>query len=235
VKASDRVLLANVLAVSLCALVYELLCGTLASYLLGDAVREFSFVLGTYLFAMGVGAWISKRFEPRAAARYVEAEIALAIVGGFAVPLLLVAVAAHLPLRPVLYGVVGVIGVLVGLELPLLVRILRERGHGGDSGGDGSAGGGGRVFEETVARALAFDYVGALGASILFPLVLVPYLGLVRTGIVTGVVNAAVALLATFVLDVSRANARRAASAMAIAALGVAFFRAEGWVAGATD
>jgi spermidine synthase len=54
----DRVLLVNVLVVAACALVYELLCGTLASYLLGDAVLQFSLVLGTYLFAMGIGAFV---------------------------------------------------------------------------------------------------------------------------------------------------------------------------------
>src|SRR5687767_7764590 len=81
-SAGDRALLANVLLVAVCALVYELLCGTLASFLLGDAVLQFSLVLGTYLFAMGVGAWFSRRLEPRAATRFVQAEIALAIVGG---------------------------------------------------------------------------------------------------------------------------------------------------------
>lgn len=217
----DRVLLANVALVAVCALVYELLCGTLASYLLGDAVLQFSLVLGTYLFAMGVGAWASKRFEPRAASRYVEAEILLALVGGLAVPLLLFAVSARLPLRPLLHGVVFVVGVLVGLELPLLVRILRDRG--------------GSEFKETVARAFAYDYIGALAASLLFPLFLVPHLGLVRTGVVTGVVNAVIAISATFVVDLPRPNVRRAASVATIAILAFAFFRAEQWVAAATD
>src|SRR6185295_9893643 len=114
-----RGLLVNVLAVAVCALVYELLCGTLASYLLGDAVLQFSLVLGTYLAAMGAGAWISKRFEPRAASRYVDAEILLALVGGLAVPALLFAVSASIPLRPLLHAVVVVLGVLVVLELAL--------------------------------------------------------------------------------------------------------------------
>lgn len=220
-RSSDRLLLANVLAVAVCALVYELLCGTLASYLLGDAVLQFSLVLGTYLFAMGAGAFVSTRLEPRAAERYVDAEIALAVIGGLAVPFLLLAVAAKLPLRPLLHGVVFVVGLLVGLELPLLVRILRDRG--------------GASFKDTVARAFAYDYVGALGASILFPLFLVPHLGLVRTGVVTGAVNALVALTATFLLEVPRPNVRRAASALTLAALAFAFVRAESWVAGATD
>ncbi len=217
----DRVLLANVLAVAVCALVYELLCGTLASYLLGDAVLQFSLVLGTYLFAMGAGAWISKRLEPRAKARYVQAELLLAIVGGLSVPGLLLAVGAHLPLRPLLYGVVFVVGALVGLELPLLVRILRDEG--------------GASFKDTVARAFAFDYLGALAASLLFPLVLVPRLGLVKTSAVTGAVNALIAISATYVLRLERPRAVRGAGAFVLCALAFAFLRAEGWVAAATD
>jgi spermidine synthase len=228
----ERVLLANVLLVAACALVYELLCGTLASYLLGDAVLQFSLVLGTYLFAMGVGAWISRRLEPRAAASYVEAELVLALVGGASVPTLLLAVSVHLPLRPLLHLVVFAIGALVGLELPLLVRVLRDRGA--PEASEGPTHGAGR-FADVVARALAFDYLGALAASLLFPLVLVPHVGLVRTSVVTGALNALLALSATYAVAVPRARALRAAGVVVLAALAVAFFRGEAWTAAATD
>lgn len=217
----DRVLLVNVLVVAACALVYELLCGTLASYVLGDAVLQFSLVLGTYLFAMGVGAWISKRFEPKAKERYVQAELLLAIVGGLSVPGLLFAFGAHVPLRPLLYAVVFVIGVLVGLELPLLVRILRDEG--------------GAAFKDTVARAFAYDYLGALAASLLFPLLLVPRVGLVKTAVITGAVNALVAIAATWILRIERRGLVRGAGAVVLGALAFAFVRAEDWVRAATD
>ena len=222
----DRALLANVLAVAVCALVYELLCGTLASYLLGDAVRQFSLVLGIYLFAMGAGAWASKRLEPRARSRYVQAELALAIVGGLSVPGLLLAVSADLPLRPLLYTIVFAVGALVGLELPLLVRILRD-----GSGSDAPP----ASFKDTIARAFAFDYVGALAASLLFPLVLVPHLGLVKTSVLTGALNAAIAISATFVLRVDRPGLVRAGGAAVLCTLAFAFVRAEAWVSAATD
>lgn len=228
--ARERLLLANVLVVAACALVYELLCGTLASYLLGNAVRQFSLVLGTYLFAMGAGAWASRRLEPRAATRYVEAELVLAVVGGASVPALLLAFSMRLPLRPLLTLVVFVVGALVGLELPLLVRILR------DGAGDAPApDAGARRFADVLARALAFDYVGALGASLLFPLVLVPHLGLVRTSIVTGAINAALALSATWILPLVHTKKLRAASVAVLVALALAFVRAEAWTAAATD
>ena len=47
---------------------------------------------------------------------------------------------------------------------------------------------------------LTVDYIGALLASLLFPLLLVPRLGLVRTGLVFGVLNAAVGLWSTYLL-----------------------------------
>jgi len=218
----ERVLLGNVLAVAICGLVYELLCGTLASYLFGDAVLQFSLVLGTYLFAMGAAAWASKRLEARAATRYVEVEL----VGGLSVTLLLLAASASLPLRPLLYVCVFVIGALVGLELPLLVRILRDRAAASEEPAS---------FKDIIARAFAYDYVGALGASVLFPLVLVPRLGLVRTGILAGAVNALVAGSATYLVRVDHARRLRAASGAVLVVLAVAFMRAETWVRTATD
>lgn len=222
---AERLLLWNVLVVAASALVYQLVCGALASYLLGNAVREFSLVLGAYLFAMGAGAWLSRRFEPKAARRYVEAEIALAVVGGLSVPLLLLAVSLELPLRPSLYGLVFVIGLLVGLELPLLIEILGTRRAEGATQG----------FADTVARAFAYDYAGGLAASLLFPLVLVPKLGLARTAVAAGIVNVLVALSATFVMHVERRGLLRAASVLVLVTLVFAFVRSEAWIATMTD
>ena len=53
----DIALLASVFVVAACGLLYELAAGALASYVLGDSVLQFSTIIGTYLFAMGVGAW----------------------------------------------------------------------------------------------------------------------------------------------------------------------------------
>ena len=46
----------NVLIIATCGLVYELLAGTLASYVLGDSVTQFSLIIGVYLSALGAGA-----------------------------------------------------------------------------------------------------------------------------------------------------------------------------------
>jgi spermidine synthase len=174
----------NVLIIATCGLIYELLAGTLASYVLGDSVTQFSIIIGLYLFAMGIGSWLSKYVEKNLAERFIEIELAVAVLGGISAPLLFFSFAAVSYFSIILYGVVLGIGTLVGLEIPLLMRILKDE----------------LDFKDLIARVLALDYVGALAASILFPLFLVPTLGLVRTSLMFGILNAAVGLWGTWLL-----------------------------------
>ncbi len=178
------ILFLNVLIIAACGLVYELLAGTVASYVLGDSVTQFSLIIGIYLSALGVGAWLSKFLENDLAARFVDVELAVALIGGLSAPLLFLAFSRLEWFRLFLYLVVFTIGVLVGLELPILMRILKEH----------------LSFKDLVARVLSFDYIGSLAAAVLFPMFLMPRLGLVRTSIVFGLLNAAVGLYGTWLL-----------------------------------
>src|SRR5947209_9447936 len=121
------VLFLNVLIVATCGLVYELLAGTLASYVLGDSVTQFSLVIGIYLSALGVGAWLSGYIGDGLARRFVEVELGVALLGGLSAPLLFLSFARLSFFQVVLYGIVFLIGVLVGLELPLLMRIVKDQ------------------------------------------------------------------------------------------------------------
>jgi spermidine synthase len=195
-------LLTSVLLIASCGLIYELVAGALASYLLGDSVTQFSTVIGTYLFAMGVGSWLSRFINRGLAARFVMVEILVGLVGGFSSALLFLAFAFTSSFRLLLYVLVVIVGVLVGLEVPLLMRLLRERFE----------------FKDVVANVLTFDYLGALGASLLFPIVLVPRLGLVRAPLLFGIINVGVALWTTVILRMAPA-ARRMLQAACVAAL----------------
>src|SRR3954451_14236144 len=111
------VLVLNVLVVATCGLVYELLAATLASYVLGDSVTQFSLVIGIYLSALGVGAWLSGFVPDRLISRrFVDIELAVALLGGLSGPLLFVAFGRVGHFQAVLLGTVFLIGVLVGLE-----------------------------------------------------------------------------------------------------------------------
>ena len=113
-----RALLASVFVVAACGLVYELAAGALASYLLGDSVLQFSTVIGTYLFAMGVGSWLSRFFERQLPAHFLRIELLVALAGG-GLPALLFVANAWQPgaFRPLLYGLVLLVGMLVGVSI----------------------------------------------------------------------------------------------------------------------
>jgi spermidine synthase len=180
----------TVLVIATCGLIYELIVGTLASYLLGDSVTQFSTIIGVYLFAMGIGAWLSKFIERGLAQRFIEVELAVAFCGGICAPFLFFTFAAGSGFRVALYSTVLLIGTLVGLEIPLLLRILKDQVQ----------------FKDLVSRVLTFDYIGALFASLLFPIVLVPRLGLIRTSLLFGLFNALVGLWSTWLLAPQLAN-----------------------------
>jgi spermidine synthase len=200
-----KLLYVNVLLLATCGLIYELLAGTLGSYLLGDSVTQFSLVIGLYLSAMGVGAWLSKHIEGNLARRFIELELAVALVGGLSAPILYLAFAEVSDFQLVLLGFVFAIGTLVGLELPLLMRIVQSQ----------------LSFKDLVSHVLTFDYAGALVASLLFPLVLMPKLGLMRTSLLVGLGNAGVALWGTWLLgaDLPRVAGLRARAVLVIVLL----------------
>lgn len=180
----------NVIIIATCGLIYELLAGTLSSYVLGDSITQFSLIIGIYLFAMGVGSYLSRYIDKNVAEKFIDIELAVAIIGGFSAPLLFLTFAYISYFGIILYSTVFIIGTLVGLEIPLLMRILKDE----------------LDFKELVSRVLALDYVGALVASLLFPLFLVPKLGLNRTSLVFGMLNAGVGLWATWLLEPLIAN-----------------------------
>lgn len=202
-------LLASVFIVAACGLVYELAAGALASYVLGDSVLQFSTVIGTYLFAMGLGSWLSRFFERQLPAHFLRIELLVALVGG-GLPALLFLTHAWQPeaFRSLLYALVLLVGMLVGLEIPLVMRILKRN----------------VALRELVSQVLTFDYLGALAVSIAFPLLLVPQLGLIRTGLLFGLMNAGVALWALWLFrhELRRFAAHALACVCTVGALGAA-------------
>lgn len=211
---STPLLFLNVIIIATCGLIYELLAGTLSSYVLGDSITQFSLIIGIYLFAMGVGSWLSRFIDKHVAEKFIDIELAVAVLGGFSAPLLFLTFANISYFQIVLYSMVFLIGTLVGLEIPLLMRILKDE----------------LDFKDLVSRVLALDYIGALAASLLFPLFLVPKLGLNRTSLLFGMLNAAVAVWATWLLEPlikKNLNLMRVKGFVIIVLLLIAFIKAD--------
>ena len=214
VSPAELALLVSVFVIAACGLVYELAAGTIASYLLGDSVLQFSTVIGAYLFAMGVGSYLSRFIERQLVAQFLRIELLVGLIGGL-LPASLFALQSLAPssFRFALYAMVLLVGILVGLEIPLVMRILKRQFRGDDAERGG--------LKTIVSQVLTFDYLGALAVSIAFPLLLVPSLGLIRTGVLFGLFNAAVAVWALWLFrgEIRAIGAHVTACVLTIAAL----------------
>ena len=209
----EILLLLSVFVIATCGLVYELIAGTLASYLLGDSITQFSTIIGCYLFAMGIGSWLSRYVKRNLLAFFIRVEILVGAVGGSSAALLFIAFEHVASFHLVLYFTVGAIGILVGVEIPILLRILQNR----------------LEFRDLVSKVFTFDYVGALFASILFPLVLVPHLGLIRSSFLFGILNTLVAIWVLFAIkiEVPMRRLHQVVAFLVLIALGAGFAGSE--------
>lgn len=183
-------LLAATFLVSIAGIFYELVIATSSTFLIGDSVRQFSFVIGLFLTSMGLGAWAS-RYVGTARVGFIWGQMALALIGGASAPLLFLVYAYLGTTSALLLVLIVATGALSGMEIPLIVRMLNELG----------------AAKFRFENVLSLDYVGALVASILFPIVIVPLLGLISSSLLFGTLNLAIAGITLLVFwdSVSRA------------------------------
>ncbi|MGE3180233.1 MAG: polyamine aminopropyltransferase [Phycisphaerae bacterium] len=179
---TGQLLVASIFLIAIAGLVFELIAGALSSYLLGDSVTQFSIVIGLFLSAMGVGSFLSKFVRTNVIAALILVEAAVGIVGGLTALVGFAAFAYTAQYSAILLSMVFAVGVMVGLEIPLVIRILQDH----------------KTLRITLANVLGADYLGALAASLLFPFLLLPNLGLVQSGALMGLLNLAVAGLLWF-------------------------------------
>jgi len=166
--------------VSVCSLTYELIAGAIASYLLGNSITQFSLVIGLFLAAMGIGSWLSKYIVKDLITAFVAIEVATGTTGGFSA-LILFAGFTYTDFFYVTLALVTIsTGTLIGLELPLIIRILQQET---------------KKLEINISNVMTADYLGALAASLLFPFILAPSLGLLRASFLMGLMNLGVGLL----------------------------------------
>lgn len=163
----------------LCSIVYELLIATTVSYFLGDSVRYFSITIGVYMAAMGAGSHVSRYIEENLLLRFVQIEILLGLIGGVSIPALYFIYAWSEVFIPYYLFFTFTVGFLIGLEVPLITRLMADY----------------EQLKINIANILSFDYLGALLATLLFPIVLLPYFGVYQSSIIIGSINMIIAII----------------------------------------
>jgi len=171
---SARRLAVITLITAAAAIVYELLIGTISTYLNGDSALQYSLTIGVFLAAMGIGAYLAKSIETHLVEKLILIELVLALLGGFSGLLLYTAHFSFMDGYLIFMVVLlGGIGGLVGMELPILAELLKQ--HGG--------------IKSAFASTLSYDYFGSLLGALAFPLILLPTLGTVKTAFIVGIIN----------------------------------------------
>lgn len=171
------------LIISGCSMCYELIISAVSSYLAGDTVLQYSVTIGLYMCAMGLGSYLSKYIKSRLFDSFVCVEIGVGILGGICSLVLFLANLYLEQYRLVMYIWIILIGTLVGVEIPLLTRIVESDNEN---------------LRVTMSSIFSFDYIGGLIGSIAFPLVLLPHLGYFATAFLTGSMNIFAAGLIVF-------------------------------------
>ena len=214
----EKILLgAAVFVAGLCSIIYELLVSTTSSYFLGDSVKQFSLTIGVYMCAMGVGSFLTKYVGGRELEAFVRTELALGLLGGASVPLLywLFQYQNGTQYQWTMLALVFGIGCLTGLEIPLLARVMKTY----------------YPLRDNLANVLGVDYLGALGATLLFPFLLLPFVGLYSSSLLFGAVNLMLGLGVTIAfrdqLSVARRRRIYAWTAAGLLLFAVLLWRAE--------
>ncbi len=178
-KKEISILIISIFIAGLCSIVYELLISTASSYFLGDSVKQFSITIGLYMAAMGIGSYISRLIKKNLLSKFIAVEILLGFLGGMSVPILYFCYAYTDFYSLYMVIVILAIGILIGLEIPLLTRIM-ERYY---------------TLKINISTVLSIDYLGALIATLLFPFILLPFLGTFKSALFFGLINMGIGFL----------------------------------------
>ena len=178
-KKDASILLFCVFVVGFCTIIYELLIGSISSYFIGDSIRQFSITIGLTMTAMGIGTLISRFFSKNLIYWFILVELLIAIIGGLSVPILYLVYSVQFFYYPIMCLLIVAIGTLIGLEIPLLTRIMEEYFQ----------------LKENISNVLSLDYLGAFLASLSFPFILLPLLGIFNTSLSTGLLNLLIGIL----------------------------------------
>lgn len=164
-------------------LVFEYVLSTVTTYILGNAIEQFSMTIAVMMLFMGVAGVVQKSIQDQALiAAFAAAECLLALAGGFA-PLILEFAFANFTDHFLLvhYTLAAAIGLLIGIEIPLILRINARWTPN---------------LRANIATILTWDYVGAFLGALIWTFVLLRYFPITHISFIVAIFNLAVATIA---------------------------------------
>ncbi len=215
---APAVLALSMFLMGACGLVYEYTLGVLGNNLIGSSYEQVFLIIGLMLFAMGLGTSLQSRITDRLVDRFLTLELCLGLFGGISALVIYAAFTVMTGYKIVLYGFAILIGMLIGLEIPVLIRINEKYAPS---------------LRKNLSSILTMDYVGSLAGAVLFVYVLITWLSIPRIAVALGIVNCALAGfgLIYFWPMVTRKRSLVTAWALSMACLITCFVYGDAWTA----
>lgn len=164
-----------------CGIAYEYTLSKMSSDLLGNSVKQWAIVIGLMMFCMGVGADFQKHFKDKALFdKFIFLEILLGFVGGFSPLILLFAFGySYENFAVIQYGLVILIGMMIGLEIPIVMRLNKLYI---------------KDLKINIGGVLKMDYLGSFAGAIAWVFLLMQFFTPIETGLILGIINVIVGI-----------------------------------------
>lgn len=177
-KRKSYVLKIALFATGLAGIVAQYLLATLATYFLNDSVMQWSLIVSIMLFSMGLGSRISMQINDNLLSAIVMVEIGLSLLTSLSAMFVYIIAAYTVYTGFFIYLLSILIGLLIGMEIPLVTRINEKY----------------ETLRYNIAGVMAWDYFGSLLGGLFFVFVGLPLLGTTYTPFVLGGINFIVAI-----------------------------------------
>ncbi len=177
-----------------CGIVAELSLFSLATTLVGGYLFTLMITMGVMMFFMGVGGGVTRFIKDAKINYFIWLEMAISILTAASVPLIYL-LSAIFPFATIFMLVLFsiCIGTLIGMEIPVVMRIAAREGVG---------------LKVNTSFCFAADYLGSFIGFAIFPYWLYPIMGLFKTVLLSGAINALVALTAIYLLGGRKSRGR---------------------------
>ena len=177
------ILAATMFVTGFTGFVFECILSTVATYVLGNSVEQFSITIGLMLACMGLGSFAQQYVKSaRPVLPFVGVELLLVTLGSFA-PVAMYAAFGFFEhhFQLIQYAIAGAIGLLIGSEIPFATRINEDfRGV---------------PLPNNLASIFLWDYLGGFIGAIIFAKLLMPRVPLTEMSFLLGAAMLAIALL----------------------------------------
>ncbi len=175
----------SMLFVGICGISYEYTFSRLAADILGNSIRQWAIIIGLMMLFMGIGADLQKYFPDKYNVdNFIVLEIILGLLGGVGPSLTLYAFGSiHQHFILVHYFFICSIGLLIGLEIPLLTRVNQMTVPS---------------LKHNLGLILKMDYIGSFIGALVWVFVLPIFFNVLEISFFLGIINVSVALFAWF-------------------------------------